>query len=113
MRGEITDEHPQQLFALIPQFAGAGLIGVEHLAIGREADDLTNIEYKVHPVPGYFNDEQGQNEYANSINKLSWPMNWPGKDGTWSGKWNGFFGQNQFNADQEAMYYIYDTWDKE
>ncbi len=78
-----------------------------------EFDPVTNIEYKWHPLPGYFNKIEGQDEFANSRNPVSWPDTWPGKDATWDGKWNGFFGQNQFNADQEAMYYIDDSWNSE
>ena len=78
-----------------------------------EFDRVTNIEYKYHPLPGYFNEVQGQDEFANSLNPVSWPPTWPGKDETWNGKWNGFFGLNQFNADQEAMYYIDDAWNNE
>ena len=78
-----------------------------------EFDPGNNVEYKYHPLPGYYNDVQGQDEFANSRNPVSWPLTWPGKDNTWDGKWNGFFGMNQFNADQEAMYYIDDTWNKE
>jgi len=78
-----------------------------------EVDPVTNIEYRFHPLPGYFNEVEGQNELANSLNPKSWPLQWPGKDDTWDGKWNGFFGQNQFNADQEAMYYLDETYNKE
>ena len=78
-----------------------------------EYDRITNVEYKYHPLPGYFNNEQGQDEIANSLNPESWPANWPGKDDTWKGNWNGFFGNNIFNADQEAMYYIDDVWNSE
>ncbi len=78
-----------------------------------EFDPVTNIEYKFHPLSGYFNEVQGQDQFANSLNPLSWAFSWPGKDATWDGKWNGFFGLNQFNADQEAMYYIDDTWNSE
>ena len=30
------------------------------------------------------------------------------KDNTWQGTWNGYFGQNQFNADDEGLYVIDD-----
>ncbi len=78
-----------------------------------ERDPVTNVEWKFHPLPGYFNETEGQDDFANSSNPLSWPETWPGKDATWDGKWNGFFGQNQFNADQEVMYYVDDVWNKE
>ncbi len=78
-----------------------------------EYDPVTNIDYKYHPVPGYFNNEQGQDEFANSLNPESWPNSWPGKDATWDGNWNGFFGNNIFNADQESMFYVDDAWNTE
>ena len=81
--------------------------------VNDEVDPITNIEYKFHPLDGYLNAIEGQDEFANSLNPQSWPFSWPGKDATWDGKWNGFFGLNQFNADQEAMYYIDDTWNAE
>ena len=39
-------------------------------------------------------------------------MPWPGKDNTWNGTWNGYFGQNQFSADDEAVYVCDDFWNK-
>jgi len=45
---------------------------------------------------------------------LTWPKSWPDKMGDvvdpgWSGKWNGYFGKNVFNADQES-YYVMDDY---
>lgn len=65
-------------------------------------DPVTNIDQAFQPVPGYFNDAQGQTDIANQLNPKSWPAKWPGKDNTWNGFWNGYFGLNQKNADQEA-----------
>jgi len=76
-------------------------------------DPITNILYNFHPLPGYFNSEQGQDEIANSLNPESWPYVWPGHEGTFDGGWNGYFGFNQFNADQEVVYVMDDVWDKE
>ena len=78
-----------------------------------ELDPITNIGWKFHPLPGYVNLAQGQDEFANSLNSRSWPDTWPGKDATWNGLWNGFFGLHQFNADQEAFYMMDDTFNKE
>ena len=83
-----------------------------------EVDRVTGIEYKFHPLPGYFNNEQGQDEFANSLNENSWPARWPDKendmgDPGWPGQWNGFFGKNQFQADNEAMFYLDDAWNNE
>ena len=67
------------------------------------ADKSWNME----PIPGYFNLAYGK--IAKSDEPKSWPSEWPDKktdpnDPGWKGKWNGFFGKNQFSADQE-MYY--------
>jgi len=73
-------------------------------------DPITNIDQKFHPIPGYRNDRQGQDELANQLNPDSWPSQWPGKDSRWSGYWNGYFGLNQKNADQEAYFVMDDAW---
>lgn len=80
---------------------------------GGEVDPVTNVEYKFHPLPGYLNAVAGQDEIANSLNPRSWPASWPDKPASWDGAWNGFFGLNQFNADQEVFYVMDDTWNTE
>jgi len=63
------------------------------------------------PVPGFLNPDGDQ--IARSDDPEAWPRaadgGWLDKredpvDPGWVGSWNGFFGKNQFNADQE-MYY--------
>ncbi|MCB9057458.1 MAG: hypothetical protein H6627_02770 [Calditrichae bacterium] len=78
---------------------------------GSEIDPVTNIQYAFQPLAGYLNDLQ--DDIANSLNPNSWPFSWPGKDATWDGKWNGYFGLNQFNADQEVVYVMDDAYNKE
>jgi len=63
------------------------------------------------PLPGYStpNLKTNENQIATSVDKDTWPDSWPDKmndevDPGWKGSWNGFFGKNIFNADQE-MYY--------
>jgi hypothetical protein len=62
------------------------------------------------PVPGYFNDKlPGGGKIAKSDEPNTWPEAWPDKltdavDPGWRGKWNGYFGKNQFSADQEMFY---------
>lgn len=58
------------------------------------------------PVPGYSNPES--NSLANSLESSTWPSIWPDKindpsDPGWQGSWNGYFGKNIFNADQELF----------
>lgn len=48
---------------------------------------------------------------------LTWPEFWPDKMGDlldpgWPGKWNGYFGKNVFNADQESFYVMDDYNDR-
>jgi hypothetical protein len=80
-------------------------------AASSDADDIdpnTNIRWKYQPLPGYFNREGDTPEIANSRNPNSWPTSWPDKGPEWDGAWNGYFGLNQFNADQEVFYVMDD-----
>jgi hypothetical protein len=86
------------------------------------------------PVPGYANpdtdlvalstdlDNDGPDGFPNSEddNGLpdSWPTYWPDKlndidDPGWAGSWNGYFGKNVKNADQESYYVMDDNNDRE
>jgi hypothetical protein len=62
--------------------------------------------WNLEPVPGYSN--PSSNSLANSLDPDTWPSDWPDKsddknDPGWKGKWNGYFGKNIFNADQELF----------
>ncbi|HXG00045.1 MAG TPA: hypothetical protein VNL69_04630, partial [Bacteroidota bacterium] len=66
----------------------------------------TGGDWNMNPIPGYFNVATGK--IAKSDEPATWPEFWPDKlsdptDPGWRGKWNGFFGKNQFNADQELF----------
>ncbi len=63
------------------------------------------------PVSSYLN--PNSEKLAKSDNEDTWPLNWPDKmndetDPGWPGSWNGYFGKNQFNAEQEIYYKISD-----
>ena len=63
------------------------------------------------PVPGYLN--PNSQKIAISDDESTWPTSWPDKmddinDPGWSGSWNGYFGRNQFNAQQEIYYKVSD-----
>ena len=73
-----------------------------------DIDPNTNIRWKYQPLPGYYNKEGEYPEIANSRNPDSWPNSWPDKNSDWDGAWNGYFGLNQFNADQEVFYVMDD-----
>lgn len=77
----------------------------------RRTDPSTGNSWNMEPVPGFINPQQ--NEIARSDNKNSWPTaaqgGWRDKrtdplDPGWVGSWNGFFGKNILNADQEFYY---------
>ncbi len=70
-------------------------------------NQATGGDWNMNPIPGYFNPTVGK--IAKSDDSTTWPAFWPDKlsdpgDPGWRGSWNGYFGKNQFNADQE-MYY--------
>jgi hypothetical protein len=74
---------------------------------------IDGVEAKFQPLPGYLNRNRTNVTVANSQDPNSWPTTWPGRDNTWDGAWNGFFGLNQFNADQEVFYVMDDAWNRE
>ena len=59
------------------------------------------------PVSGYLN--PNSQKLAISDDENTWPDTWPDKmndesDPGWAGSWNGYFGKNQYNAQQEIYY---------
>ncbi|RMF58290.1 MAG: hypothetical protein D6748_09115 [Calditrichaeota bacterium] len=68
------------------------------------------------PLPGFANPDT--NVVAMSHQPNSWPPFWPDREGDaldpgWPGQWNGFFGKDQFNADQESYWWMDDSRDRE
>lgn len=85
-------------------------INLVEVPTGR-TDPSSGNTWNMEPVSG-FSDPQ-QTEIARSDDPNSWPKDiqggWRDKrtdpiDPGWSGSWNGFFGKNIFNADQEFYY---------
>lgn len=67
----------------------------------------TRETWNFEPIPGYHNFDA--ESPANSVKPETWPDFWPDKmsdevDPGWPGSWNGYFGKNKFNADQEIYY---------
>ncbi len=63
------------------------------------------------PVPGYLNPNSDKIAISDDLD--SWPETWPDKmadsnDPGWTGSWNGYFGKNQFSAEQEIYYKVSD-----
>lgn len=72
-----------------------------------------NISWTFEPIKGYVNPAGAEFGIAQSDESDSWPSFWPDKltddsDPGWGGSWNGFFGKNVFNADQEFFYKVGD-----
>jgi hypothetical protein len=77
--------------------------------------------YSMTPLPGFHNPEPPADEnglprlprIAMSHQTWSWPSYWPDKtedkiDPGWPGSWNGYFGKDVLNADQESYFVIDD-----
>lgn len=69
--------------------------------------------WNLEPVPGFLNPDHPGKQMARSDDPTSWPQaaqgGWRDKredplDPGWIGSWNGFFGKNIFNADQEMFH---------
>jgi hypothetical protein len=72
-----------------------------------------NISWTFEPIKGYVNPAGAEFGIAQSDEVDSWPPFWPDKltdegDPGWTNSWNGFFGKNTFNADQEFFYKVGD-----
>mgnify|MGYP006411466753 FL=1 len=68
------------------------------------------------PVSGYLNETQER--VAISTDPNTWPPYWPDKlnesdDSGWSGKWNGYFGKDIQNIQQESYFLMDDNNDEE
>ncbi len=104
-----------------PKNTGEVYLALTGLFVGGEVTDNTGTSQRIiitpnfrtspegrswnfEPIPGYFN--PSKQEIATSVDPDTWPLFWPDKqtdpvDPGWPGSWNGFFGKNKFNADQE------------
>jgi len=72
-----------------------------------------NRSWTFEPIQGYVNPAGRAFGIAQSDEPTSWPSSWPDKlddatDPGWAGSWNGFFGKDNFNADQEFFYKVGD-----
>ena len=77
-----------------------------------------NKPWNLTPIQGYVSTADEDLGIARSDRPETWPAFWPGKlddptDPGWSGSWNGYFGKDVFNADQEFYYRMGDdTYDR-
>ncbi|MFQ6610639.1 MAG: hypothetical protein ACE5D7_07560, partial [Fidelibacterota bacterium] len=95
-------------------------VGAEVLNENGEKKPLVTITFRSdqsgntkawEPIPGYLN--SNSLKIAISDDYSSWPLTWPDKmdddsDPGWGGKWNGYFGKDQFSAEQEIYYKVSD-----
>src|SRR5690606_30791622 len=82
---------------------------IVNVADFRENREGRESSWTFEPVQGYVNPGGSDFGIAQSDEPSSWPPFWPDKqsdatDPGWSGSWNGFFGKDIHNADQEFFY---------
>jgi len=78
----------------------------------------TGKAWSFEPVSGYFNESNTGHGIAMSTDSNTWPPYWPDKldelsDPGWSGSWNGFFGKDLQNIQQESYFVMDDNNDEE
>ncbi len=80
-------------------------------------DSLTGSFLGFEPLPGYYNiankEKDPLHAVAMSHQAFTWPASWPDKlddpfNPGWGGHWNGYFGKDQKNADEESYYAVDD-----
>ncbi len=79
-----------------------------------DADPVTGEWWTFLPLPGFA--KHPGDSLAMSKWPASWPAYWPDRsddpvDPGWGGKWNGYFGKGQLNADEEA-FFVSDDYNK-
>ena len=117
----ITEQTPYEW----PKNTGQVYLAVAGIVVGAEVVDnqgetqriISRMHYlqspggktwNFEPIPGYYN-ENNPEGFATSNDPTTWPDSWPDKIGDesdpgWPGKWNGLFGKDIFNADQEMFF---------
>ncbi|MDA0986833.1 MAG: hypothetical protein O3A55_04455 [Bacteroidetes bacterium] len=119
--GVVPDEVPfewpkntkQHYIALVALFVGGEVKdnsgnNIHIVDVPNFRSSPTGKSWNFEPVGGYLKPD-AKSKIAKSDNPNTWPLTWPDKisdtrDPGWKGSWNGYFGKNQFNADQELFY---------
>ena len=122
-----TGANPGEIPYEWPVNSGQHYIAMTALAVGTEVTTnegevrpLVTIPFRSdqsgnsmawEPVSGYLN--PNSQKLAISDDENTWPDTWPDKmndesDPGWPGSWNGYFGKNQYNAQQEIFYKVSD-----
>ena len=103
----------QEYLAIAAVFMGAEVMTADSvlqkivITPNYRTDPQTGESWNLEPVPEFLN--ENSNLIAKSTEPTSWPLTWPDRmtdpvDPGWKGAWNGYFGKNQFSADQEIYY---------
>ena len=122
----ITEQTPYEW----PKNTGQVYLAVAGIVVGAEVIDTQGVTQRIisrmhyqesptgkpwtfEPVPGYYN-ESNPVGFATSDDPTTWPKSWPDKqsdteDPGWPGRWNGYFGKDVFNADQELFFHAADN----
>ena len=116
----ITEQTPYEW----PKNTGQVYLAIAGIVVGAEVIDdngetkriISRMHYlqspqgqtwNFEPIPGYYNSSTTEG-FASSTDPESWPDFWPDKladgDPGWPGSWNGYFGRDIFNADQELFF---------
>ncbi|MCH6575376.1 MAG: hypothetical protein IH795_09255, partial [Bacteroidetes bacterium] len=115
---EYGDENSLLVIAEVIDTFGDTLHILSESSLDWDATDInldTGEQMGWEPIPGYVN--AGQESPAMSDLPESWPDFWPDKqdqdDPGWPGSWNGFFGRDVFQADQESYFVMDDNFNNE
>lgn len=78
----------------------------------------SGTSWSFEPVSGYFNESTTGHGIAMSTNSSTWPPYWPDKqddvsDPGWPGSWNGYYGKDTENIQQESYFVMDDNNDEE
>ena len=109
-----------------PKNTGHVYLAHTSLIIGADVVDRTGATQKIidfaawrtspegkswvlNPVPGYLNANRDPLRIATDVDETTWPDSWPDRmnddtDPGWPGAWNGYFGKDIHQADQEIFY---------
>ena len=115
---EYGDENSILVAAEVVDATGKTIHILSESSLDWDATDInfaTGQQMGWEPLPGYFN--PGQDSPAMSDMPESWPDFWPDLEGQddpgWPGSWNGYFGRDVFQADQESYFVMDDDYNVE
>jgi hypothetical protein len=104
----------------IPQFLHPCIFSEGWDPSAFSTDPLNGKFWGFEPLPGFLNQSQKEADPSHAVamshQAATWPSFWPDRtsdanDPGWPGHWNGYFGKDQRNADQESFFamddYVY------